>query len=294
MHIRFDGFEIGCGHDDDVFIRTYEVGETAIDDHDTPRLGRDGVMPGTDYLRGAQWLFELGAHDQGDTAGVLAKFGELERRWKAWANRSNGNAALEYSTGHDGVWHKIYGRPRQYLPPTVGTLTKQGRGKAQIAFQQLDPLHYSVDEDSTTLGVAAGASGGLVAPIRVPIRVARTGGTLDRHATNNGSADAPVTLRFDGPVKDPQVRLQGGWSFTVRGSLEWDEYLVIDPLGRSATVYSTTSNRSRSAYTMIANGSRFSDLLLPPGQSSLQFTAIDETYTASVTASWPHTSISMQ
>src|SRR5699024_6108758 len=294
MHIRFDGYEIGCTHDDDVYITQYETGEMAVDDHDSPRLGRDGVMPGTDYLRGAQWLFELSTHRQDGTSGVLGQFGELERRWKAWANRSNGAAVLEYQSSHDAPWHKIYGRPRQYLPPTVGGLTKQGRGKAQIAFQQLDPLHYSVDEDTTSIGVAPGASGGLVARIRVPIRVARTGGTLDRHAVNNGSADAPVTLRFDGPVRDPEVRLQGDWRFTIRGSLEWDEYLVIDPMNRTATVYSTTSNRTRTAYTMIANGSRFSDLLLPPGQNSLQFTAIDDTYTASVTASWPHTSISMQ
>src|SRR5690625_2613034 len=293
MHIRFDGFEIGCDHDDDVFIRTYEVGETAIDDHDTPRVGRDGVMPGSDYLRSAQWLLELGAHDQGGTAGVLAKFGELERRWKAWANRSNGNVPLEYSTGHDGVWHRIYGRPRQYLPPAGGFQSEQGRGSAQIAFQQQDPLPYSVDEQHVKLGVAPGVSGGLVAAIRVPIRVARTGGTLAGLAVNDGDADAPVTLRFDGPVTDPEVRLQGGWRFAVRGSLAWDEYLLIDPMDRTATVYSTTSNRTRSAFNMMG-GSRFSDLLLPPGRNNLQFTAIDATYTARVTASWPHTSISMQ
>src|SRR5699024_7751310 len=82
-------------------------------------------------------LFELSTHRQDGTSGVLGQFGELERRWKAWANRSNGAAVLEYQSSHDAPWHKIYGRPRQYLPPTVGGLTKQGRGKAQIAFQQL-------------------------------------------------------------------------------------------------------------------------------------------------------------
>lgn len=293
MHIRFDGYEVGCTHDDDVYISTYEVGETAVEDNDTDRTGRDGVMPGTDYLRGAQWLFSLSTHRQDGTSGVLGQFGELERRWKAWANRSNGNAVLEYKSSHDAAWHKVLGRPRQYLPPTVGVLSDQGRGHAQVAFQQLDPLHYSVVEDDTTLSVAPGASGGLRAPIRVPIRVARTGGTSDRHATNEGDADAPVTLQFNGPVRDPVVELAGGWRFRINGSLEWDEYLVVDPLARTATVYSSTSNRTRSVYTMLGR-SRFSDLLLPPGQHSFSFTAIDDTYTASVTASWPHTSISMQ
>lgn len=294
MHIRFDGYEIGCTHDAEVFIATYEIGETEIDSNDSDRLGVDGVMPGTDYLRDAQWVFALTVHDQEDTKGVLTRMAPLERAWKAWANRTRGRVPLEYSTGHDGVWHKIYGRPRQYLPPRPDAQSQRGRSTAQITFVQQDPLHYSVDEASTTVGVAPGASGGLVAPIRVPIRVARTGGSTDRYANNEGDAVAPVTLRFDGPVTNPEVRLQGGWRFKVRGSLEWDEYLVIDPLDRSATVYSTTSNRERSAYTMIANGSRFTDLLLPPGHNVLEFTAIDDTYTAQVIASWPHASVSMQ
>lgn len=294
MHIRFDGYEIGCTQDDEVAISHYEIGETEVDSHDTGRLGRDGIMPGTDYLRGSQWSFALVVDGQDSTNGVLAKLAPLERAWKAWAHRTKGLVALEYSTGHDGVWHKIYGRPRQYLPPRPDWQTEKGRGSAQITFQQQDPLHYSSDLESTTLAVAPGATGGLVAPITVPIRVARTGGSTDRHAKNEGDTAAPVTLRFDGPVKDPQVRLQGGWRFTVRGSLEWDEYLVIDSMQRSATVFSTTSNRQRSAMTMIANGSRFSDLVLPAGQNYLEFTAVDDTYQATVTASWPHTSISMQ
>lgn len=294
MHIRFDGFEIGCDHDDDVFIRTYEVGETAIDDHDTPRVGRDGVMPGSDYLRGAQWLFELGAHDQGGTAGVLAKFGELERRWKAWANRTNGNVALEYSTSHDGVWHRIYGRPRQYLPPGVGFQSDQGRGSAQIAFQQQDPLHYSVDYGTTTISVAPGATGGVEVPLVLPLEFVTTGGTRDHWVRNDGDADAPVTLVFHGPAQNPQVRLQGGWVFRINGTLAWDETLTVDPMTHTAKLTSSTlPGHERDVFNMLG-GSRFSDLRIPPGQSVLEFTAVDDTYQASVDVSWPHTSISMQ
>src|SRR5699024_8580825 len=159
MHIRFDGYEIGCTHDSDVFITDYHIGETEIETNDTDRLGRDGVMPGTDYLRDAQWVFALTVHDQEDTKGVLQRMAPLERAWKAWANRSKGRVALEYSTGHDGVWHKIYGRPRQYLPPRPDAQTAKGRSHAQLTFVQQDHLHYSADEASTTVGVAPGASG---------------------------------------------------------------------------------------------------------------------------------------
>lgn len=53
MHIRFDGYEIGCTQDDEVAISHYEIGETEVDSHDTGRLGRDGIMPGTEPPRWA-------------------------------------------------------------------------------------------------------------------------------------------------------------------------------------------------------------------------------------------------
>jgi len=165
-----------------------------------------------------------------------------------------------------------------------------------IDVDYMDPWAYSTERGQVTIPVAREASGGLQAPVRVPVRVARSGGAVDRWGTNAGENPAPVTLRFDGPVSDPEVELQGHWTFRVRGSLAWDEYLIIDPdlTNPTATIYSTTSSTTRDAYTMIRTGSRFTDLVLPPGQHSFTFRAIDPTYTASMTASWPHTYASMQ
>lgn len=293
MHIRFDGYEIGCTHDSDVFISDYEIGETEIESNDTDRLGFDGVMPGTDYLRDAQWVFALTVHNQEDTKGVLDRMAALERAWKAWANRSDGSVPLEYSTGHDGVWHKIYGRPRQYLPPRPDAQTAKGRSTAQITFQQQDPLHYSSELGTTTISVAPGASGGVEVPMVLPLEFVTTGGTRDHWVHNTGDNHAPLTSQFNGPATNPEVRLQGGWRFRINGTLEWDEYLIVDPMARTANIHSTTRPGQQTAYHLLG-GSRFSDLYIPPGQSVLEFTAVDDTYQASVTVSWPHTSISMQ
>jgi hypothetical protein len=160
----------------------------------------------------------------------------------------------------------------------------------------MDPWAYSTTLEQVVIPVAPSASGGLIAPIKVPIRVARSVGAADRWGTNNGEMPAPVTLRFDGPVSDPEVTLQGQWTFRINGSLEWDEYLVIEPdlTEPTAYVYSTTGGRRRAAYTMIATGSRFTDLVMPPGQHAFTFRAYDPTFTAKMTATWPHTYQSMQ
>lgn len=162
-----------------------------------------------------------------------------------------------------------------------------------LTVQYMDPWAYSDDEDSVTLTVAPGASGGLTVPIEFPVAFARSGTTRDRHATNIGNKPAPVSLRFDGPMTDPEVAIPGLWTFKLSGTLEWDEYIIVDSKQRTINIYRTTGAGVRSAYTWIKKRSRFTDLIIPPGRHSMTFRAIDDTYTASMTASWPHTYQSM-
>lgn len=159
----------------------------------------------------------------------------------------------------------------------------------------MDPWAYSLQEFEQTLDVAPGATGGMRTPVRFPIRFSRTPGARSRWATNEGTDPAPVTLQFNGPVTDPLVALEGHWTFRVTGTLAWDEYLVVDPRDRTALVFSTTrADVRRAAYRMIRSGSKFSDLLLPPGQHSLRFEAVDPTFQASVKVTWPSTYRSME
>lgn len=159
----------------------------------------------------------------------------------------------------------------------------------------MDPWAYSLQEFEQTLDVAPGATGGMRTPVRFPIRFSRTPGARGRWATNEGTDPAPVTLRFNGPVTDPVISLEGHWTFRVSGTLAWDEYLVIDSRARTAYVFSTTrASVRRTAYQMIRSGSKFSDLLLPPGQHGLRFEANDPSFQASVTVTWPATYRSME
>src|SRR5699024_109320 len=114
-----------------------------------------------------------------------------------------------------------------YAGPDLGDYTREGAGQIDLQFEQLDPLHYSEFDEQVSLLVAPGASGGLRVPVRFPVRFARSGGVRDRWATNNGESPAPVMLRFDGPMTDPVVELQGFWRFALSGTLAYDEYLVV-------------------------------------------------------------------
>ena len=292
LWIRYAGLEAG-GHHGDVTITDFSGISNDLRLDRTDRLGRHGQMAGKDYITKRVWTMTLTTLVD-DENGAVA----LASKWEdAVLNDdvmlSTELAMLEYSRDRH-TWYRVYGRPSDYAGPDLGDYTREGAGNIVLQFEQLDPWHYSEHSELVSIPVAREASGGLQAPVRVPVRVARSGGAVDRWGTNEGENPAPVTLRFDGPVTDPVVELQGHWSFRVRGSLAWDEYLVIDPQETTATIYSTTSSASRSAYSMIRTGSRFTDLVLPPGQHAFTFRAIDPTFTASMTATWPHTYASMQ
>lgn len=293
MYIRFNGFQAGGWGE----LHVVDV-PSPEDDIITSRsdvLGGDGQVAGSDYLRKTVWNITLLVNTRSYEAGSAA----VRRVKNAWQDpeirQSSTLAPLEYS--RDGIeWYRVYGRPVNYGGPPQGTRLEQGIAHIELQFEQLDPLHYTSVEESLHLPVARGVSGGLRVPVAFPIRFARSGGEAGQWAENSGERPAPVQLRFNGPMSDAEVTLQGHWTFKMRGSLAWDEYLVVDPNPTEPTayVYSTTGAGRRGAFTMIGMGSRLSDLFIPPGQHSFSFRAIDPTYTASVTASWSHTYSSMQ
>lgn len=268
-------------------------GAGLVENELTPRLGRRGSMRGTQREAAGTMMLPIVISGR-SRAEIRAMVTELTRVLKL----AQGTARLSLVDQETGE-----GRYRD-IAYTSGLETPAWSSPTTVKYildvDYMDPWAYSTEHGQVTIPVAPSASGGLIAPIKVPIRVARSVGAADRWGTNNGEMPAPVTLRFDGPVSDPEVTLQGQWTFRVNGSLEWDEYLVIEPdlTEPTAYVYSTTRPESwsqrRAAYTMIATGSRLSDLVMPPGQHAFTFRAYDPTYTATMTATWPHTYQSMQ
>jgi hypothetical protein len=264
-------------------------GAGLVENELTPRLGRRGSMLGPQREAAGTMMLPivLSGRSRAEIRDMVAELTRVLKLAQGTARLSLVDQETGEGRYRDIAYTSGLETPAWSSPTTV---------KYIVDVDYMDPWAYSTELGEVTIPVAREASGGLQAPVRVPVRVARSGGAVDRWGTNQGENPAPVTLRFNGPVTDPVVELQGHWTFRVRGSLAWDEYLVIDPdlTNPTATIYSTTSNASRSAFTMIATSSRLTDLVLPPGQHSFTFRAIDPTFMASMTASWPNTYASMQ
>src|SRR5690625_61548 len=253
----------------------------------TPRLGRRGAMLGVQRETESDMFLPIVIRST-SAAEVRRLVAELTKVLK----RADGTVRIvltDPATG-EARYRDIAYRDGLKTPVWSSPLAV----KFSLTADYMDPWAYSTDDESVSLAVAPGASGGLRVPVRFPVRFARSGGVRDRWATNNGENPAPVMLRFDGPMTDPVVELQGFWRFALSGTLAYDEYLVVDSRARSINIHSTTSPSVRAAFSWIRDGSRFSDLVIPPGQHAFSFQAVDDTYTASMTASWPHTFSSMQ
>lgn len=282
MHIRFDGFEIGCTHDSGVFISTYEIGETHIDDEDQPRLGADGVVPGRDFQRGTQWVFDLTVHGQDGTGSVLATTEPLIKAWTAWHNRSRGRVPLEYSTDCGATWYRVYGRPRQLVRPHPGAQSKfNGRGKLQPAFFQQDVLHYSVADSSTKVSaVPARPSRGWRAPFRFPLTSGVLSDPVSTELVNAGDQPAPLTVTFGGSVTEPRLRnLQDDVVVGIRGSLAWDERITVDAHAETVELWRTGNPHVRQSVPgRLIRQSRLSRLRANPGRTSwqLRYAAADQ------------------
>lgn len=274
MHIRFDGVEIGCSLDSDLYIRSYDIGETHIDDEDQSRLGADGVVPGRDFQRGTQWVFDLTVHGQDGTGGMLAATEPLVQAWTAWRNRSRGRVPLEYSTDHGVTWYKVYGRPRQLVRPHPDAQSKfLGQGKLQPSFFQQDVLHYSAAESSTKVSaVPDRASRGWVAPFMFPLVSGVLSDPVSTELVNTGDQPAPLTVTFGGAMTEPRLRnLQDDVVIGIRGSLAWDERITVDAHAETVELWRTGEPHVRQSVPgRLIRQSRLSKLKANPGRTSWQ------------------------
>lgn len=266
------------------------LGQGLVENELTPRLGRRGSMLGPQREAAGKMLIPIviSAPSQAERDQMVSRLREVLRPAQGTVRFELVDPLTKEGRYREVAYTDGLNTPSWESPSTI---------KYVIDVDYPDPWAYSTNLENREIPIAPGMSGGFTIPLEFPISFARSGQTADRWATNNGPNPAPIILRFDGPITDPEVTLQGQWTFRVRGSLEWDEYLIIDPTNLSmptAHVHSTTRPGRHAAYNMIRTGSRLTDLIIPPGQHALSFTGVDPTFTASMTASWRHTYASIQ
>lgn len=293
VHIRFNGIHAGALGE--LRVADLPAPEDEIDTSRTNILGGDGQAAGADYHRGSMWDITLlvNTYSYKDGRRVV---NAVRDAWLDPEVRLSTEAfPLEYSkNGLD--WFKVYGRPVNFGGPPEGTRLDQGVAYIELQFEQTDTLHYSVGTESVTVNAARGASGGIRIHeygLRAPLTAGRTGGVRNERAENTGNREAFTTIRFNGPGRQPSLRLGDLWTLQISGSLEWDEYLVIDSRSRDVRLHRTTGHSVRPAFNRVV-GSRLSTLTIPPGSHALTFQIIDDSQMASVDVEWSHTFYSMQ
>lgn len=294
MYLKFNGIQAGGWGE--LHVVDLPAPEDDLDPTRTDNLSSDGQLAGADYLRKAVWNITLLVNTWTYKDGRRVVNAVRDAWLDPNVRLSTETFPLEYSK--NGIhWFKVYGRPTKYGGPPEGVRLDQGLAHIELQFEQLDLLHYSTIEETATARVARGASGGIRIHdygLRAPLTVGRTGGVRNERVVNSGDREAWALVRFNGPCKNPWIRLGESWRLEINGTLAWDEFLEIDSRSRIVELKRTTGHSVRPAYNMIGKGSRISTLTIPPGSNALVYSSLDDTQQASVDVKWTHTFSSMQ
>lgn len=273
---ELDGAVFGGRHGA-VIVRSFDPGTREVRAQDVDRPGADGLMFGVDYQRPPLWTWELSANRASHEAAI-ATVAALEGAWARWAPRTRPGHAEPLRYRFAGRTRRVYGRPRRFAAPDVGSvLMRQGRGDIVADFQLADPLHYDDVERSATLYSVPPSTGGIVAPLVAPISTTRAGDTAHRFITVGGDIETPLRVTFAGPITAPWVEV-GGVRIALTGSVAYDQAVTVD--ARTRTVL---RQDGASAAGMLTRRTRMDRLRLTPGTHEIRYGGTGQ---ATVTVAW--------
>jgi hypothetical protein len=165
-----------------------------------------GSLVGSEWVDDATVLIPLSINRLGGTkASWMAAHQQLAAAFTAVGD-SGEMAELRFEWG--GAEYYMLGRP---VMPRVNTDNiAVGKAVEQVAFIAADPRIYSSDASVLTTGLPL-QQGGLTIPqggriLPATIPGVLSGGSLD--LVNNGTANAGMTVRIDGPAPEPRLILR--------------------------------------------------------------------------------------
>lgn len=286
MLLRFGGVVMGEGA---LLVTGFSPPVIERDSDEFPRLNDHGTLPSREWLRRETWAWSLATNGR-DLREAMGAAGAVKR---AWADRdlmdSTRLAPLEYSLDGGVSWFRVLGRPGRFTPPDAGVLSSQGVGVMDVEFRQMDPRHYGGREHRESIPVVPASLGGLVAPLVAPLTTVSTGAARAGRVVNAGDLPAPLAVEFRGPATDPVVVSDDGLEIGYRGTLAYDESVMIDPVANSVLLNGSVPVPGR-----LTLRTRLSRAAAPPGESDWFFRALDQTGTAEAVLIWRDAYSSMQ
>jgi len=294
MRIRFQGLEVGHtgSRAGDMLISGVDFAHTDIRDSDYEREGRDGLLPGRDFLGARILKFDLATNrDSMREAKQTAALFLTAWRNKSLRDESGRLFPLEFQTVDDPTWRRVYGRPRQSDDPEFGAMMRSGVGRITCEFKQFEPLVFSGGEPNETrlTKLPESSSGGWRTPFRFPLRSERATGSRAGFLSVGGTEPTPPVITFHGPGSSFSLNGNRGWHVGLKSKvvLAYDEHLEIDPL--SGTVQSwkdDNPDRRIDRFGALDGRSTLSQILLEPGEENVFFSALDPTNSSSALIQW--------
>lgn len=245
---------------------TNVVGSAEIRVDDEPRAYGRGSIPGADWSGGRTVVHELTVSAL-DRDEALQRADELEA---AFAPADVDEWLVVDIEGHE--FH-FRGRCRGVEIP-LGRRFLSGSFVARAEFRATDPLAYGPEQSIVIHLDDPGA--GFVLPIVLPAVLGGTPGGGEATIVNTGNQPATWVAVFDGPLINPRLT-QGGTGRAVRVLTEiaGGQSVAVDSDVAAVLIGSAVRN------DLLGPGASWFDL--PPGTSSVHFTADSGSGTATIT-----------
>ena len=293
--LSYLGRSVVFGRNTPVKVRTFQVGsaEQANNDYNSPRS--DGIGFGRDYRGGRtlNWEGDIttrttrAERSSGVTSQrkALEALGEIETMWDAEEIRLNPELVAVMRWNRAGSQRRVYGRPRRF-DPTPGS-TYQGWVPWGADFVARDQNYYDDAEKSISVGMIPAGVGGLKGP-RIGPWQASPLGTGREMLVIGGTKPAWMAFRIYGPnvgsIIDPVVEIANQWSFQIRGSIRYDESVMVDSTPWSRGIRRSDGANWSGRLTTLSQ--RPSAMRLSPGTHQVILRGTDSSQTARVEVFW--------
>lgn len=262
---------------------------------DQEMVTEDGIRFGRDFTGGMTITFDVGVDTSQvrtttSTARTTTNLDAVERfraAWQAKALKQRPGAVATLRGTYAGRERLFYGRPRGFAVPQVDGAPRDrvGYTAALARFECVDQNYYDGVEQSLDVPIAPASSGGLVGPLKSPLRALRPSSSSKILTVGGTTPTAPVITLY-GPGSNLSVEFVGLFTVGIRASLAYDQRVTIDPRPFARTVL----NQAGASWAGRVTGvTRLSDLLVSPGQREVVVRGTDTTGTAKANVRWRNT-----
>ena len=242
---------------------------------------RDYTLFGRDYYTAPTWAFTLGISHDDDADAIMA---DLARVWRNPAVRLTPGVTSTLQFKRNGREYRVYGRPRRFamVPDAVADPNWQ---MVDADFRVDGALMYADEEQMANLSLGEQIEdAGVILPETKPWLLGGTtaSGTAIANVQTLDPAPFVATITaVGGPLS--QFSLEGdGWALDFGMTLEAGQSLTVDTRAMTALLSGSSVAGALSRRSSLA-------ARLWAGSSTLAFTGIDPTGTATATVTWRST-----